>query len=152
MRNVFRIVHAHCLSVFRHLKCWSGNNVCFKLKEVGSCLTLSARVLSTNQAFSFSWNYIFLLYMPLDNVLLVFSVNRARDPRFYNDAHSLVYFRAVFKWLSKVTTRLRMLLVFGLKISRQFFKQWKPNQSHLVRAIFTRVLSVVSWSSLLCLE
>ena len=34
--------------------------------------------------------------------------------------------RAVFKWLSKVITRLRFLrLVIGLKDSRQFFNQWK---------------------------
>ena len=38
--------------------------------------------------------------------------------------------RAVFKWLSKVITWLRLLrLVIGLKDSRQFFNQWeaKPN-------------------------
>lgn len=75
-----------CLPVSQMLE-WKQ---CFKFKEVGSCLTLSARVLSIDRAFSFSPNSIFLLYMPLDNVLLVFSVNRTRDPRFYNDAHSFV--------------------------------------------------------------
>ena len=36
------------------------------------------------------------------------------------------YFRAVFKWLSKVITWLRLLrLVIGLKDSRQFFNQWE---------------------------
>ena len=33
---------------------------------------------------------------------------------------------AVFKWLSKLTTPLRLLrLVIGLKVSRQFFNQWE---------------------------
>ena len=35
-------------------------------------------------------------------------------------------FRAVFKWLSKVITWLRLLrLMIGLKDSRQFFSQWE---------------------------
>ena len=35
-------------------------------------------------------------------------------------------YRAVFKWLSKVITWLRLLrLVIGLKDSRQFFSQWE---------------------------
>ena len=40
-------------------------------------------------------------------------------------------FRAVFKWLSKAITWLRLLrLVIGLKDLRQFFNQWevKPKQ------------------------
>ena len=37
-----------------------------------------------------------------------------------------LHIRAVFKWLSKVITRLRLLLkVIGLKDSRQFFNQWE---------------------------
>ena len=51
---------------------------------------------------------------------------------------------AVFKWLSKVTTRLQLLrLVIGLKILRQFINQWgrqpKPfaTCTRLACAIFT---------------
>ena len=37
-----------------------------------------------------------------------------------------VIYRAVFKWLSQVITRLRLLrLVIGSKDTRQFFKQWE---------------------------
>lgn len=47
--------------------------------------------------------------------------------------YSLV--RALFKWLSKVIRRLRLInLVTGLKIWRQIFNQ---NQSYVVRVIFT---------------
>ena len=41
---------------------------------------------------------------------------------------TLSKYRAVFKWLSKVITWLRLLrLVIGLKDSRQFFNQWESN-------------------------
>ena len=40
--------------------------------------------------------------------------------------NNVLLFRAVFKWLSKVITWLRLLrLVIGLKASRQFFNQWE---------------------------
>ena len=39
---------------------------------------------------------------------------------------------AVFKWLSKVITRLRLLrLAIGLKDSRQFFNQWESKQKRI---------------------
>ena len=53
-------------------------------------------------------------------------------------------FRAVFKWLSKVITWLRLLrLVIGLKDSRQFFNQWeaKPKPIALCTRDFSRGLS-----------
>ena len=45
----------------------------------------------------------------------------------YEHCHSSVMLnRAVYKWLSKVLTRLRLLrLVIGLKDLRQFFNQWE---------------------------
>ena len=40
--------------------------------------------------------------------------------------HIIIIIRAVFKWLSKVITWLRLLrLVIGLKDSRHFFNQWE---------------------------
>ena len=52
--------------------------------------------------------------------------------------------RAVFKWLSKVITLLRLLrLVIGLKVSRQFFNQWeaKPKPIAPCTRDFSRSLS-----------
>ena len=52
--------------------------------------------------------------------------------------------RAVFKWLSKVITRLRLLrLVIGLKDSRQFFSQWEAKLKPIAPCTrdFFRVLS-----------
>ena len=52
--------------------------------------------------------------------------------------------RAVFKWLSKVITWLRLLrLVIGLKVSRQFLNQWetKPKPIALCTRDFSRALS-----------
>ena len=44
----------------------------------------------------------------------------------YSNTHQYGWYRAVFKWLSKVITWLRLLrLVIGLKESRQFFNQWE---------------------------
>ena len=56
----------------------------------------------------------------------------------------LVGVRAVFKWLSKVITWLRLLrLVMGLKESRQFFNQWeaKPKPVPPCTRDFSRALS-----------
>ena len=53
-------------------------------------------------------------------------------------------FRAVFKWLSKVITWLRLLrLVIGLKDSRQFFNQWeaKPKPIEPCTRDFSRASS-----------
>ena len=53
-------------------------------------------------------------------------------------------YRAVFKWLSKVITWLRLLrLVIGLKESRQFFNQWesKPKPIAPCTRDFSRTLS-----------
>ena len=66
--------------------------------------------------------------------------------------------RAVFKWLSKVITWLRLLrLVIGLKESRQFFNQWeaKPKPitpcacdfSPSLRASYRWLLGIVIGSS-----
>ena len=47
--------------------------------------------------------------------------------------------RSVFKWLSKIITRLRLLrLVIDLKVSRQSFNKWeaKPKPIAIVRASF----------------
>ena len=52
--------------------------------------------------------------------------------------------RAVFKWLSKVITWLRLLrLVIGLKDSRQFFSQWeaKPKPTAPCSRDFSRASS-----------
>ena len=52
--------------------------------------------------------------------------------------------RAVFEWLSKVMTRLRLFrLVIGLKISRLFFNQWeeKPKPIAPCSRDFSRALS-----------
>ena len=52
--------------------------------------------------------------------------------------------RAVFNWLSKVITWLRLLrLVIGLKDSRQFFNQWeaKPKQTAPCTRDFSRATS-----------
>ena len=52
--------------------------------------------------------------------------------------------RAVFKWLSKVITSLRLLrLVIGLKDSRQFFNQWeaKPKPIAPCTRDFSRALN-----------
>ena len=60
----------------------------------------------------------------------------------------LVKFRAVFKWLSKVITCLRLLrLVIGLKDSRQFSTNEKQNQnqSHHVRVIFPALRASYRW-------
>ena len=52
-------------------------------------------------------------------------------------------FRAVFKWLSKVITWLRLLrLVIGLKDSRQFFNQWETKPKPI--APYTRDISHAS--------
>ena len=53
----------------------------------------------------------------------------------------MIYFiRAVFKWLSKVITWLRLLrLVIGLKDSRQFFNQWESKSKPI--ALCTRHFS-----------
>ena len=53
-------------------------------------------------------------------------------------------FRAVFKWLSKVITWLRLLrLVIGLRELRQFFNQWeaKPKQIAPCTSDFSRASS-----------
>ena len=55
-----------------------------------------------------------------------------------------VLYRAVFKWLYKVITWLRLLyLVTGLIDSRQFFNQWeaKPKQIAPYTRDFSRSLS-----------
>ena len=53
------------------------------------------------------------------------------------------WFRAVFRWLSKVITWLRLLrLVIGLKDSRQFFNQWEAKPKPI--APCTRDLSRAS--------
>ena len=55
-----------------------------------------------------------------------------------------LFYRAVFKWLSKVITRLRLLrLMTGLKDSRQFFSQWeaKPKPIAPCTRDFSRALS-----------
>ena len=50
--------------------------------------------------------------------------------------------RAVFKWPSKVITRLRLLLlVIGLKDSRQFFIQWESKLIAPCTRDFSRALS-----------
>ena len=44
--------------------------------------------------------------------------------------------RALFKWMSKVITRLRLLRpVIGLKIWRQFFNQWEEKQKPISRTL-----------------
>ena len=61
--------------------------------------------------------------------------------RFFVDGN---YNRAVFNWLSKVVTWLRLLrLVIGLKDSRQFFNQWeaKPKQTAPCTRDFSRATS-----------
>ena len=58
--------------------------------------------------------------------------------------YSLVWYRAFFKWLSKVITWLRSLRsVIGLKDSRQFFYQWeaKPKLIAPCTRHFSRALS-----------
>ena len=58
--------------------------------------------------------------------------------------HLRLVIRAVFKWLSKVITWLRLLrLVIGLKDSRQFFNQWeaKPKPITPCTRDFSRALS-----------
>ena len=53
--------------------------------------------------------------------------------------------RAVFKWLSKVITWLRLLsLVIGLKDSRQFFNQWESKPKPKPIAPCTRDFSRAS--------
>ena len=57
---------------------------------------------------------------------------------------SRLFNRAVFNWLSKVTTRVRFpRLVIGLKDSRQFFNQWesKPRQTAPCTRDFSRATS-----------
>ena len=68
---------------------------------------------------------------------LMMTMHRDDDNRDHND-------RAVFKWLSKVITWLRLLrLVIGLKDSRQFFNQWeaKPKPIAPCTRDFSRALS-----------
>ena len=83
-------------------------------------------------------------------------------PPYSNIAKTAKIIRAVFKWLSKVITWLRLLrLVIGLKDSRQFFNQWdaKPKPIHVrvifpaLRASYMWLLGVVigSWSCLFLL-
>ena len=62
--------------------------------------------------------------------------------------------RAVFKWLSKLITWLRLLrLVVGLKDSRQFFNQWesKPKPIAPCTRDFSRASSELQVRSLLLL-
>ena len=48
------------------------------------------------------------------------------ESRSCQSSERALFLRAVFKWLSKIITRLRLLrLVIGLKESRQFFNQWE---------------------------
>ena len=68
------------------------------------------------------------------------SVNKAQLPAI----RITEQLRAVFKWLSKVITWLRLLrLVIGLQDSRQFFNQWdaKPKQIAPCRRDFSHASS-----------
>ena len=68
----------------------------------------------------------------------------AATPRRATKPRNKAMFRAVFKWLSKVITWLRLLrLVIGLKDSRRFFSQWeaKPKPFASCKRDFSRALS-----------
>ena len=72
-----------------------------------------------------------------------FPTNNTKEENYKSDLHW-----AVFKWLSKVITWLRLLcLVIGLKDSRQFFNQWeskpKPKPIAPYTCDFSRALSEV---------
>ena len=64
--------------------------------------------------------------------------------RMHSNTNAKTSSRAVFKWLSKVITRLQLLLlVTGLKDSRQFFNRWKVKPKPIAPRTrdFSRALS-----------
>ena len=72
---------------------------------------------------SLRWESTFTCLVDIKRSFLISMENRKT-----NNAQYFVYkfFRAVFKWLSKVITWLRLLrLVIGLKESRQLLNQWE---------------------------
>ena len=78
-----------------------------------------------------------------------YSINWAIGLPFFKFIHD----RAVFKWLSKVITRLRLLrLVIGLKDSRQFFNQWEAKPKPIIPCTrdFSRALNELQVISRSC--
>ena len=59
---------------------------------------------------------------------------------------NLAGYRAVFKWLSKVITWLRLpRLVIGLKEPRQFFNQWEAKPKRIALCIFPALRASYRW-------
>ena len=81
------------------------------------CFSIQVQYCILNQVL-FNFSYIGFMYLSSNIISIIFMIMmRTNDHGEY---------RAVFKWLSKVITWLRLLrLVMGLKEVRQFFSQWE---------------------------
>ena len=114
-----------CDTIFKNVALTTNISVCFKWPLDLSSVTRLSRSLNHNVSFC------------LQSICIIGFIHVIRKT-------VLVYNRAVFKWLSKVITWLRLLcLVTGLKDSHQFFNEWeaKPKPIAPYTRDFSRSLS-----------